>query len=191
MSSKSEILSRIREANGGASIQDAARDGWKNVSRHYKRAGQLQPEAMLALLEARLRDYDATVIRSDRQNIAHSVAERLEARAKQRIVIPIGIPMDWLPEEFRFVVDEGLTAADLDTFDAVLTGATVAIAETGTVVLQNVPGQGRRAISLVPDYHLCIVCIEDIVETVPECCKIRRLWQRRSSPGPLQQQILR
>jgi L-lactate dehydrogenase complex protein LldG len=54
-------------------------------------------------------------------------------------VIPIGIPMDWLPEEFRFVVDEGLTAADLDTFDAVLTGATVAIAETGTVVLQNVP----------------------------------------------------
>jgi L-lactate dehydrogenase complex protein LldG len=52
--------------------------------------------------------------------------------------------------------------------DGVMTGATVAIAETGTVVLQNTAGQGRRAVTLVPDYHLCVVQVKDVVETVPE-----------------------
>jgi L-lactate dehydrogenase complex protein LldG len=64
--------------------------------------------------------------------------------------------------------DEGLPAAELDRVDGVMTGATLAIAETGTVVLQNVAGQGRRAVTLVPDYHLCVVRVEDVVETVPE-----------------------
>jgi L-lactate dehydrogenase complex protein LldG len=172
MSSKSEILRQIRAANGGTSTAQAARKGWDTVQRNYKRTGLQRPEAMLELLEDRLRDYDATVIRSDRQNLALSVAQRLEERCKQRMVIPAGIPLEWLPKGFTFVVDGGLTPAELDTFDGVLTGSTVAIAETGTVVLQNVPGQGRRAVSLVPDYHLCLVHIEDIVETVPEAIKL-------------------
>lgn len=172
MTSKAEILRRIRAANGGTSTGQAARKGWDTVQRNYKRTGLQRPEAMLELLEDRLRDYDATVIRSDRQNLALSVAQRLEERCKQRMVIPAGIPLEWLPNAFTFVVDEGLTPAELDTFDGVLTGSTVAIAETGTVVLQNVPGQGRRAVSLVPDYHLCLVRIEDVVETVPEAIKL-------------------
>ncbi len=73
-----------------------------------------------------------------------------------------------MPAGFEFVVDEGLSAAELDGFDGVMTGSTVAIAETGTVVLQDVAGQGRRAATLVPDYHLCVVRVEDVVETVPE-----------------------
>ena len=71
-------------------------------------------------------------------------------------------------EGSEFVVDEGMTAAELNEVDGVMTGSTVAIAETGTVVLQNVPGQGRRAVTLVPDYHLCVVRVEDVVETVAE-----------------------
>ena len=69
---------------------------------------------------------------------------------------------------FEFVVDDGLTAVELDGFDGVVTGSTVAIAETGTIVLQSVAGQGRRAATLVPDYHLCVVRATDVVETVPE-----------------------
>ena len=65
-------------------------------------------------------------------------------------------------------MDHGLTNADLDGFDGVVTASTVAIAETGTIVLQRVPGQGRRAPTLAPDYHLCVVRTADVVETVPE-----------------------
>jgi L-lactate dehydrogenase complex protein LldG len=92
----------------------------------------------------------------------------LEGREVRRMVIPAGLPAEWLPSGFEFVMDAGLSAAELDGFEGVMTGSTVAIAETGTVVLQNVVGQGRRALTLVPDYHLCVVRVEDVVETVPE-----------------------
>jgi len=123
---------------------------------------------VLELLEDRLRDYDAHVVRVGRADVAANVAVMLEARGKRRIVVPAGLAVDWLPAGFEFVVDEGMSAAELDGFEGVMTGSTVAIAETGTVVLQNVPGQGRRATTLVPDYHLCVVRVEDVVETVPE-----------------------
>jgi L-lactate dehydrogenase complex protein LldG len=89
-------------------------------------------------------------------------------RGVRRLVVPSGLRAEWLPGGFEFVVDDGLSAAELDGMDGVMTGATVAIAETGTVVLQNTAGQGRRAVTLVPDYHLCVVRVEDVVETVPE-----------------------
>jgi L-lactate dehydrogenase complex protein LldG len=89
-------------------------------------------------------------------------------RKFRRMVVPRGVAAEWLPGGVEFVVDEGLAAAELDAVDGVMTGATLAIAETGTVVLQNVAGQGRRAVTLVPDYHLCVVRVEDVVETVPE-----------------------
>jgi L-lactate dehydrogenase complex protein LldG len=71
-------------------------------------------------------------------------------------------------EGYEFVVDEGLTAAELNGVDGVVTECTLAIAETGTILLQTKPGQGRRAISLVPDYHLCLVETHDVAETVSE-----------------------
>jgi L-lactate dehydrogenase complex protein LldG len=99
--------------------------------------------------------------------------EMLVEREVRRMVIPVGLSIAWLPCSAgsggaEFVVDEGLSSRELDDFDGVMTGATLAIAETGTVVLQNVSGQGRRAATLVPDYHLCVVRAEDVVETVPE-----------------------
>jgi L-lactate dehydrogenase complex protein LldG len=120
------------------------------------------------LLEDRLRDYDARVIRLGRADVASSAAGMLEERKVRRMVVPAGLAAEWLPGGVEFVVDEGLAAAELDAVDGVMTGATLAIAETGTVVLQNVAGQGRRAVTLVPDYHLCVVRVEDVVETVPE-----------------------
>ena len=165
--SKAEILRRIRAANHAAPTEQEARTAWETLPRNYKRTGILTTEALLQLFEDRLRDYDATVTRTSRQDLANAIAFQLNARSKNRIVVPAGTQPEWLPQGFTFVVDEALTPTQLDAFDGVLTGATLAIAETGTVVLQA-PGQGRRALSLVPDYHLCIVSAEDIVETVPQ-----------------------
>jgi L-lactate dehydrogenase complex protein LldG len=123
---------------------------------------------MLELLEDRLRDYDATVVRSAGEDVVRSVAGMLAERGVKRMVVPAGLTPEWLPGGIEFVVDEGLPADELNGFDGVMTGATLAIAETGTVVLQNVAGQGRRAVTLVPDYHLCLVRVDDVVESVPE-----------------------
>jgi L-lactate dehydrogenase complex protein LldG len=123
---------------------------------------------VIELLEDRLRDYDARVIRVAEVEVAVNVAMMLRERKVRRMVVPKGLAAEWLSGGVEFVVDEGMSAAELDRVDGVMTGATLAIAETGTVVLQNVPGQGRRAVTLVPDYHLCVVRVEDVVETVPE-----------------------
>jgi L-lactate dehydrogenase complex protein LldG len=168
ISSREEILRRVRAATGGVSTEEEARTAWNAMRRQYKREGVRQRELVLELFEDRLRDYDAVVVRCDRGDVARSVAGMLSVRGKRRLVVPAGLASEWLPADFQFVVDEGLTTIELDRFDGVLTGSSVAIAETGTVVLQNVAGQGRRAVTLVPDYHLCLVRVEDLVETVPE-----------------------
>jgi L-lactate dehydrogenase complex protein LldG len=123
------------------------------------------------MLEDRLRDYDASVVRAKAGEIGAEIARILTERGKRRLVVPMGLAEavgESLPADFEFVVDEGMTNAELDGFDGVLTASTVAIAETGTIILQNVPGQGRRAPTLIPDYHLCVVRTSDVVETVPE-----------------------
>jgi len=167
-SARSEVLRRIREAKGGAATAEAARAGWSGIERRYRREATRPREAVLELLEDRLRDYDARVVRAGRSEVVAVAARMLAERKVRRMVVPAGLAAEWLPGGVEFVVDEGLPAAELDGVDGVMTGATLAIAETGTVVLQNVAGQGRRAVTLVPDYHLCVVRVADVVETVPE-----------------------
>jgi L-lactate dehydrogenase complex protein LldG len=138
------------------------------VSREYRREATLGQEALLDLLEDRLRDYDAHVVRVESGDVASAVAKMLATRGKRRMVVPEGLAAEWLPAGFDFAVDDGMGSVELDGFEGVITGSTVAIAMTGTVILQNVAGQGRRAVTLVPDYHLCVVNAADVVETVPQ-----------------------
>jgi L-lactate dehydrogenase complex protein LldG len=172
VSSREEVLRRIRAAIGDAPAVTATIDAeWESVPRVYKRAASHEREAILELLEDRLRDYDATVVRAKAGEVGAEIARILTERGKRRLVVPAGLPEALgrsLPAGSEFIVDEGFTPAELDSFDGVVTASSVAIAETGTIVLQNVPGQGRRAPTLVPDYHLCVVRAGDVVETVPE-----------------------
>jgi L-lactate dehydrogenase complex protein LldG len=168
VTAREEILRRIRAAKGGVANAERSRAAWSGIERGYRREATRPREAIVELLEDRLRDYDARVIRVGRADVASSAAGMLEERKVRRMVVPMGLAVEWLPSGVEFVVDEGLAAVELDRVDGVMTGATLAIAETGTVVLQNVAGQGRRAVTLVPDYHLCVVRVEDVVETVPE-----------------------
>lgn len=167
-SARDEVLRRIRVAKGGTASAEAARAGWNAVERKYQRGSTRSCETVLALLEDRLRDYDAHVVRVSHAEVAASAAKMMAERKVRRVVVPAGLKQEWLPTGIEFVVDDGLTVAELDAVDGVMSGSTVAIAETGTVVLQSVAGQGRRAVTLVPDYHLCVVRVEDVVETVPE-----------------------
>jgi L-lactate dehydrogenase complex protein LldG len=168
ISARAEVLQRVCKAKGGASTAEQARAGWSAVERSYRRTTSQSREALLLLLEDRLRDYDARVVRAKAAEVVDSVRKMLGERRVRRMVIPAEVPAEWLPKEFEFVVDAAIPAAELDRVDGVMTGATLAIAETGTVVLQSVAGQGRRAVTLVPDYHLCVVRVEDVVGTVPE-----------------------
>ena len=170
---REEVLRRIRAALADAPRVDEAaiRSEWEMLPRNYTRTASLGHEAILELLEDRLRDYDANVVRANHGDAGAAMAKLLGQRGARRLVVPVGLAEavgEALPEGFEFVTDHGLTVAELDGFAGVVTASTVAIAETGTIVLQNVPGQGRRAPTLVPDYHLCVVRAGDVVETVPE-----------------------
>jgi L-lactate dehydrogenase complex protein LldG len=167
-SARAEVLRRIRAAKGGTASAETAQAGWRAIERRYRREATRSREAVLELLVDRLQDYDAHVVRAVHVDVRMAAARMLGERKVRRMVVPAGLAAEWLPVGFEFVVDEQLPAAELDKVDGVMTGATLAIAETGTVVLQNVAGQGRRAVTLVPDYHLCVVRVEDVVETVPE-----------------------
>jgi L-lactate dehydrogenase complex protein LldG len=169
---RQEVLRRIRVAIGDAAAPAAEIEAeWDAIPRNYVRSASSGREQIIELLEDRLRDYEATVVRVKAGEVAAEIAKLLGGRGKCRLVVPEGLAEalgEPLPDGFEFVLDSCLSAADLNTMDGVVTASTLAIAGTGTIVLQQVPGQGRRAPSLIPDYHLCVVRIDDIVETVPE-----------------------
>jgi L-lactate dehydrogenase complex protein LldG len=123
---------------------------------------------LLDLLADRLADYRATVRRAGPGQLGEVMGRALADRGARRLVVPPGLDLPPLPAGVAAVTDDGLPPSALDGFDGAITEAAVAIAETGTIVLDGSPGQGRRAISLVPDYHLCIVRAEQVVELVPE-----------------------
>ena len=181
-SAKEEILARIGRALADAAPrmpEDRARE-YERLPRDYRQAGGMNAAARLSLLEDRLHDYNAVVYRCAEPQIAQTVAQALEARAKRALVIPESLLPEWLPEGFTFVRDTGLNYQELDACEGVLTGCAAAIAFTGTIVLKHGPGEARRALTLVPDYHLCVVRAEQVVETVPE--GFRRVNPFRTSP---------
>lgn len=166
MSARDEVLARIRAASGNSGAR-AAGSGPRAHTAGYRERGELSGEALLSLLAERLTDYRALVRAATTATLADEISSALQRRGARTVVVPPELRLP-LPDFAEVSVDGGLTAAELDLFDAVITGAAVAIAETGTIILDGSPDQGRRAISLVPDYHLCIVAADQVVHLVPE-----------------------
>ena len=166
------ILDRVRKANGEVSALEQTSAAWERIPRSYDAAPRSQ-QAVLALLIDRLRDYDAEVEQWTLAEIPQRVQGILDARAVAQVLLPEGIAPGIRQALTEAQIDRGFSATELDTFSCVITEATLGIAETGTLVLQSVPGQGRRAASLVPDVHICILRAADVVGTVPEA--MRRL----------------
>ncbi|MBZ5739008.1 LutC/YkgG family protein [Nocardioides mangrovi] len=152
MSARDDVLGRVRRALEGVEPGYAVPP-----------SPRISPPAdVVGLFVERVEDYRATVVRCTPADLTARVAEALPAGA--RAVVPDGLGVT-VPGA---VADTGLTAAELDAIDAVVTEARVGIAETGTIVLDHGPGQGRRAISLVPDLHVCIVRVDQVVPDVPD-----------------------
>lgn len=160
---REDVLLRIRSANAAAGNPPAPA-----VPRDYHRAGVHAPgsDAVLQLLVDRLVDYRATVI--DARSIAGGVPAAIRAAlagVDGPVVVPPELPDGWCAAG---VADHGFTTAELDGFAAVVTGCAAACAVTGTIALDGSPDQGRRAITLVPDVHVCVVRVDQVVESVPE-----------------------
>jgi L-lactate dehydrogenase complex protein LldG len=113
-------------------------------------------------------EYRATVFRAGRSDLAATIAGACRERGAKRLAVPGDLPAEWRPDGVEAVVDDGLSPRELDRVDGALTGCALAIAETGTIVLDGGAAQGRRALTLMPDYHLCVVRAGDVVGQVPE-----------------------
>jgi L-lactate dehydrogenase complex protein LldG len=155
MTSRETFLARVREARGDASLP-------ADLPRAYRRTGTLTHDERIALFCERAGEYRARVERTP------DVAAVVVSTGARRLVVPEGVPSRWLPAGVECVADAGLTPPDLDALDGVVTGSTLAIAETGTIVLTAGAAEGRRALTLVPDLHVCVVREQDVVELVPE-----------------------
>jgi L-lactate dehydrogenase complex protein LldG len=160
VSARDVVLARVRAANAAAGSPPAP-----PVPREYRRTGVRSPghPELLDLLRDRLVDYRATVIDASPDTVAEAVETALEGRAP--VLVPPGLPDGWVPGG---VVDEGFSPVELDRFAAVVTGCAAACAVTGTIALDAAPDQGRRALTLVPDVHVCVVRGDQVVESVPE-----------------------
>ncbi|MGW2250881.1 LutC/YkgG family protein [Kitasatospora sp. NPDC001660] len=167
MNSRDLILGRIRAALG----EPAPPDEQPLVRDYLESHAPDDPAALLDLLHHNLADYRARVHRCTAAELPERVAELLAARGTRTVVLPPDLPAAWLTAaaSVQRLVDDGtLTAARLDTVDSVVTGCALAIAETGTIVLDAGPGQGRRLLTLVPDHHVCVVrAPEQVVASVP------------------------
>jgi L-lactate dehydrogenase complex protein LldG len=138
------------------------------VPREYIQDGLLDGHDRVELFVQRIQHYDGGVHRCVRGAVAETIAGALSARVKRRLLVPEGFPAEWLPRGFEFVTETNLSYTALDASDGVITTCTAAIATTGTIILCHGAGEGRRAATLIPDYHLCLVEARSIVETVPE-----------------------
>jgi L-lactate dehydrogenase complex protein LldG len=159
LSARDEILSRVR-----AAIAPARQPQFDGIPRDYRTV----TDDDLQTFFDRLAHYEATTHQTTRDGLEQTVRTILRDR---RIVTPAGIPPEWTEHAKPLHDDPPLDPHDLDASDGVVTTCALAIAQTGTIVLDGGPGMGRRALTLVPDYHLCVVQEDRIVSSVPEAIK--------------------
>jgi L-lactate dehydrogenase complex protein LldG len=152
---RAEILDRVR----AASVTPAG-----EIARGYRRSGELTHDERTELFRDRVDDYRADVLITN--DVEYAVTRLCAERGWRRLALPPGLP--WRPGGVELVEDHDLPARELDAVDGALTGCTTAIAETGTIVLTAGPHEGRRALTLVPDVHICVVRESQICELLPE-----------------------
>lgn len=159
MTGRDAVLARIRAALDGRPAPPV-------VTHAYRHGGELDADAVRELFVERVRDYRATVVVTD--DPRRAAADAFAAAGAVRVGVAPDLDRALRPAGLELVEDDGLGPRDLDALDGALTTCAAGCAVTGTIALDGRPGQGRRALSLVPDLHVCVIRAEAIVESVPE-----------------------
>jgi L-lactate dehydrogenase complex protein LldG len=166
---REEILWRIRRATYDIPKEERPED--IPLERGYRKEDDVPREEMIEHFAENVAEYEAAVHRVSEAELKEAITEACRRRGARRLVIPPGLPEGWVPDGVEALRDDTgtqLTKEELDESDGVLTGCALGIAQSGTIVLDAGEGQGRRALTLLPDYHLCVVRKEQIVGLVPE-----------------------
>ncbi|MFJ8185612.1 lactate utilization protein C [Streptomyces sp. NPDC096105] len=167
MNSRERILGRVRRA-----LADVPPGEDATVERDYLREhGERTVEETVDLLAENLADYRAVVHRTDAGELPYLIMRLLAQRGPRYVLVPPGLPPEWMSAAGPTRVHDRAvsTPRELDEVESVVTGCAVAVAETGTLVLDGSPDQGRRRISLIPDHHICVVRVPDqVVASVPQ-----------------------
>ena len=166
---KETILWRVRRAT--RDVPEGERPEDVTVERAYRKQDTAAREEIVERFAKSVAEYEATVRRVTSDELSGAIEVALARRGVKRLVIPPYLPEEWIPEGIETLRDAArprLTNEELDASDGVLTGCALGIAQTGTIVLDSRRAQGRRALTLLPDYHLCVVREDQIVGLVPE-----------------------
>ncbi len=185
MNSREQVLSRVRRATANGAHDPSA--SYAALPRDYIRSGRLTADHRIALMIERLREYDAEVVEAEPESVPQAIAAQLAASGHRSFVAPPGLPASWLVPGFAWNIDRGLSTEEIEKADGVVTASFCGIADSGTIVLHHSPTEGRRVISLLPDWHLCVLRASDVVETLPEyfarCAAPPRLATYISGPS--------
>ena len=168
-SSRQKVLERIRKATPtAAGSAQALEKSYGALPRNYVRQGAMSADERVERMIERLREYDAEVVECTPRDLAAAIAARLAASGRRTFVAPAGLPAEWLTPGFEWKIDHELAVGEVEQADGVLTGAFCGIADSGTIVLHHGQLEGRRVLTLLPDWHLCILRASQVVETLPE-----------------------
>lgn len=167
---REEILARVRKALADVPADEAATS---EAPAAYSIAGGLSRSELADRFAERASEYRANVRRVDRGGIREAVEQVLAEHGARCVAVPAGLPETWRPGAVNVLEDSAShDPTELDAVDGALTGCALAIAETGTIILDSDREQGRRALTLVPDLHVCVVYTERIVGSVPEAVRV-------------------
>lgn len=188
MDARQTVLDRIQKATEHVAKNDADRAAaYAALPRNYVHKGQRSRQQAIELLIERLREYDAEVFETTPAELPATIAGVLSSSGHKCFVTPEKLPTEWLAAGYDWKVDSGLDSAAINQAEGVVTAAFCAVADSGTIVLHHAEAEGRRAITLLPDWQLCILRSSQVVETLPEyfsrCAEPPRLLTSLSGPS--------
>jgi L-lactate dehydrogenase complex protein LldG len=185
MMSRDAVLGRIRAGLDG--VADDVQTGYSGLARRYTQTGSMDTGERLALMVERLREYDAEVVECTASMLDEAVAQQIASSGKRVLAAPAGLPRSWLAKGLDWRIDHDLSHDEIEIAEGVVTASFYGIAESGTIVLHHSPAEGRRVLTLLPDWHLCVLLASQVVETLPEyfarCVEPPRLATYISGPS--------